>query len=88
MFNCLFLIKIDLSCVMNMESLARPGGYDKNLSLKRRSQLLPYQEGKILYRTDSECHYLIARTAHMMHKSISKTLDTIIDRGLENLRAI
>lgn len=42
--------------------------------------------GKILYRTDSERHYLIARTAQMMHKSISKTLDTLIDKGLENLR--
>ena len=45
-------------------------------------------KGKILYRTDSERHYLIARTAHTMHKSISKTLDTIVDKGLESLRAI
>lgn len=47
-------------------------------------------KGKILYRTDSERHYLIARTAQMLHKSISKTLDTLIDRGLDqlNLKAI
>ena len=45
-------------------------------------------KGKILYRTDSKRHYLIARTAHNMHKSISKTLDTLIDQGLENLKAI
>ena len=45
-------------------------------------------KGKILYRTDSERHYLIARTAQMMHKSISKTLDTLIDKGLENRKAI
>lgn len=45
-------------------------------------------KGKILYRTDSERHYLIARTAQMMHKSISKTLDILIDKGLENRKAI
>lgn len=45
-------------------------------------------KGKILYRTDSERHYLIAKTAQRMHKSISKTLDVIIDQGLENLNAI
>ena len=45
-------------------------------------------KGKILYRTDSERHYLIAKTAQRMHKSISKTLDTLIDKGLEFLRAI
>ncbi len=45
-------------------------------------------KGKILYRTDSERHYLIARTAHTMHKSISKTLDALIDKGLEQIRAI
>lgn len=45
-------------------------------------------KGRILYRTDSERHFLIARTAQTMHKSISKTLDVIIDKGLENMRAI
>jgi len=45
-------------------------------------------KGKILYRTDSGRHYLIAKTAQRMHKSISKTLDTLIDKGLEYLRAI
>lgn len=47
-----------------------------------------HYKGKIFYRTDSERHYLIARTAKMMHKSISKTLDTLIDKGLQNLSAI
>src|SRR5262245_37994142 len=42
-------------------------------------------KGKILYRTDSERHYLIAKAAQRMHKSISKTLDTLIDKGLEYL---
>ena len=45
-------------------------------------------KGKILYRTDNQRHYLIAKTAQRMHKSISKTLDTLIDKGLEHLRAI
>jgi len=45
-------------------------------------------KGKISYRTDSHRHYMIARTARMMKKSISKTLDTLIDKGMENLRVI
>lgn len=44
--------------------------------------------GNILYRTDSERHFLIARTAQMMHKSISRTLDILIDKGLQNPRAM
>lgn len=47
-----------------------------------------HYKGKILYRTDSKRHYLIARTAEMMHKSISKTLDLLIDEGLQNLNTI
>lgn len=43
-------------------------------------------KGKILYRTDSERHYMIARTAKSMHKSISKTLDIIIDSGFNHLK--
>lgn len=42
-------------------------------------------KGKILYRTDSKRHYLLVRKAKSMHKSISKTLDTLIDSGLEKL---
>jgi predicted RNase H-like HicB family nuclease len=45
-------------------------------------------KGKISYRTNSERHYIIAKTAQRMHKSISKTLDTIIDKGLDQLKAI
>ena len=41
-----------------------------------------HYKGNISYRTDSERHYLIAKTAQRMHKSISKTLDTIVDKGL------
>lgn len=45
-------------------------------------------KGKILYRTDSERHYHIAKIAQRLHKSISKTLDALVDEGLEHLRAI
>jgi predicted RNase H-like HicB family nuclease len=45
-------------------------------------------KGKILYRTDSKRHFLIAKAAQRMHKSISKTLDMVIDKGLERLEAI
>ena len=45
-------------------------------------------KGKILYITNSERHYLIAKTAQMMHKSICKTLEALIDKGLEGLKAI
>ena len=43
-------------------------------------------KGKILYRTDSNRHYLIAKLAKIKHTSISKTLDTIIDAGLLQLK--
>lgn len=45
-------------------------------------------KGNISYRTDSERHYLIARTAQRLHKSISKTIDTLVDNGLEHLMAV
>ena len=43
-------------------------------------------KGNIAYRTTSERHYNIAKAAKEMHKSISKTLDEIIDAGIERLR--
>lgn len=42
-------------------------------------------KGKILYRTDSERHYQLARLARSKHKSISKTLDTIVDAGIQHM---
>lgn len=41
--------------------------------------------GNIAYRTDCERHYFIARAARQMHKSISKTLDVLIDAGMQKL---
>jgi predicted RNase H-like HicB family nuclease len=41
-----------------------------------------HYKGKILYRTDSERHFLIAKTAQTLHKSISKT----IDAGIQKIR--
>lgn len=40
-------------------------------------------KGKILYRTDSERHYHLAKLAQQQHKSLSKTLDMIVDVGLQ-----
>jgi antitoxin HicB len=45
-------------------------------------------KGKILYRTDSYRHYLIAKTAQRMRKSISKTLDALVDTGLDQLKVV
>lgn len=43
-------------------------------------------KGKILYRTDSERHYQLAQLAKSKHKSISKTLDIVIDVGMQQIR--
>lgn len=44
-----------------------------------------HYKGKILYRTDSDRHFLIAKVAKSLHKSLSKALDVIIDEGLKKL---
>jgi predicted RNase H-like HicB family nuclease len=41
--------------------------------------------GNIAYRTDCERHYFIARVAKHMHKSMSKTLDVLVDAGMQKL---
>jgi predicted RNase H-like HicB family nuclease len=43
-------------------------------------------KGNIAYRTTRERHFYVAKAAKEMHKSISKTLDELIDAGLEKLR--
>ena len=45
-------------------------------------------KGNIAYRTSSTRHYTVAKIASSMHKSISKTIDDLIDAGLEKLRAL
>lgn len=42
--------------------------------------------GNIAYRTDSERHFFIAKVARQMHKSMSKTLDMLIDAGIQKLQ--
>lgn len=42
-------------------------------------------KGKILYRTSSEKHYLLAKAAKLQHSSISGLLDNIVDNGLRQL---
>lgn len=44
-----------------------------------------HYRGNISYRTDSARHFRIAKTAQRKHKSISKTIDILIDKGLESL---
>lgn len=39
-------------------------------------------KGNIAYRTTGERHYYIAKLADTTHKSISKTIDELIDSGL------
>jgi predicted RNase H-like HicB family nuclease len=41
--------------------------------------------GNIAYRTDSERHFFIAKAAKQMHKSMSKTLDVLIDAEMQKL---
>lgn len=43
-------------------------------------------KGNIAYRTTRERHYYVAKIAKEMHQSISKTLDTLIDAGIEKLQ--
>lgn len=45
-------------------------------------------KGQIAYRTTSERHYHVAKAAKAMHKSISKTIDDLIDAGLDRLSAL
>lgn len=45
-------------------------------------------KGNIAYRTTSQRHFYVAKAAKEMHKSISKTLDELIDAGLEKLNII
>ena len=42
-------------------------------------------KGNIAYRTTRERHYYVAKIAKQIHKSISKTLDVLIDTGISNL---
>ena len=45
-------------------------------------------KGRISYRTNSKRHWLIARAARRCHKSINKTLDDIVDAGLQKYSLI
>lgn len=43
-------------------------------------------KGQIAYRTSSERHYHLVRASRQLHKSLSKTLDIVIDAGIRQLR--
>ncbi|WP_194848033.1 type II toxin-antitoxin system HicB family antitoxin [Candidatus Neptunochlamydia vexilliferae] len=40
-------------------------------------------KGNISYRTTAERHYLLSKIALQENKSLSKTLDSLLDRGIE-----
>ena len=42
-------------------------------------------KGKIAYRTESKRHYLIAKLAKQKHKSISRTIDELVDVGMQKI---
>jgi len=42
-------------------------------------------KGNIAYRTSAERHYLLSKIALHEQKSLSKTLDSLVDRSLEHL---
>ena len=42
-------------------------------------------KGNIAYRTTSERHYYVAKIAKELHKSISKTIDELVDAGIEKM---
>ena len=44
-------------------------------------------KGKIAYRTTSARHYHLAKIAKFTHKSISKTLDDLVDAGIDVMHA-
>jgi predicted RNase H-like HicB family nuclease len=43
-------------------------------------------KGNIAYRTSPERHYYVTKMSKQLHKSISKTIDTLIDAGMDNLQ--
>lgn len=45
-------------------------------------------KGNIAYRTTSERHYYVAKLAKDLHKSISKTIDELVDAGIEKFKVI
>ena len=45
-------------------------------------------KGQIAYRTSSQRHYRVAKAARTMHKSISKTIDDLVDAGLDRVNAL
>jgi predicted RNase H-like HicB family nuclease len=43
-------------------------------------------KGNIAYRTSPERHYYVTKMAQQMEKSISKTIDLLIDAGMNNVQ--
>jgi predicted RNase H-like HicB family nuclease len=45
-------------------------------------------KGNIAYRTTRERHFYVAKLANSLHKSISKTIDDLIDTGLDKMKIV
>lgn len=43
-------------------------------------------KGNISYRTSPERHYYVTKIAHQLDKSISKTIDLLIDAGMDKIQ--
>ena len=43
-------------------------------------------KGNIAYRTSPERHYYVTKVAHQLDKSISKTIDILIDAGMNKIQ--
>lgn len=43
-------------------------------------------KGNIAYRTSPERHYFVTKVAHQLDKSISKTIDILIDAGMDKIQ--
>lgn len=43
-------------------------------------------KGNIAYRTSPERHFYVTKMAHQLHKSISKTIDILIDAGIDKVK--
>ena len=43
-------------------------------------------KGNIAYRTSPERHFYVTKMANQLHKSISKTIDILIDAGIDKVQ--
>ena len=85
-------IRLDLDEAITYEDFVKAMQLaKKGLEAAKNRELLgeiEYFKGQIAYRTTRERHYHVAKAANILHKSISKTIDELIDAGLERLHLL